>query len=338
MKKFYTILFLFLIISCSKDDSSSDGNNSFLLNTTKIKGINFISEKVIDERSIQVNTDINSKNEFIFVGKTDVANIFILQIGKVNPSNGALSFGNVNNINYDYGNPPSVQLNNWGRAIEVHKSNSSSNYYYRGGNITSENPLFFEFDDDNHRFDGGSGPPSVSANDGNPYFDILTVHENHTKIYYKACKFILDDGKETYNWRDSYKTPLLGRKPRVSINNNHLTVMVFEGLNDGKVYIVKGDFQINGVVNWGKPEVFGTGNEPDVHLSDNGDIVSVFQQNKSIKTRTGLLSNSIFQWSPIESTSFIGTNPSISANFETVILTYNGSTGVNWFHVGKFKY
>ncbi|WP_196890239.1 hypothetical protein [Aureivirga sp. CE67] len=337
MKKLYIFLILSFLFSCSDDDMTSDGNLTGFSNTQIIKGINFITQQVVDQRSEQVNTDINHKNEFIYIGRTNTANLFILQIGKVNTTNGAVSFGNVNNINYDYGSPPSVSLNDWGKAVEVHKSNSTSNYYYRGGKITSENPLFFQFDKDNHKFDTGNSNPSIDITDGKPNFYISTVHSSHGKIYSRSATYKMNGNNETYTWEDSMPV-YEGNNPRVSINNNFQAAMVFEK-NDGNVYIAVGIFGLNGTIVWEKPSSFGKGTEADVHISDNGDVFCVYQNNKKIITRTGLIQNfKSVEWSSTQYTNYIGTNPSISSNKEVVILTYNGSTGVNWFHVGKFNY
>ncbi|MFA8449740.1 MAG: phosphatidylinositol-specific phospholipase C domain-containing protein [Bacteroidales bacterium] len=238
--------------------------------------------------------------------------------------------------NYDTGDHVSVAINKQGRLVEVHKSHTLLDVWYRVGSYVN-NEIHWQIP---HKYDSGINP-SVDMNDNNV---IVEVHETQSPftsgIFYRVGEHNSDD----LSWNASSKYDN-GSKPDVAVNNNNVVVEVHKSQsNFGLFYHVGIVDPQNRTISWGGSHKYdGGGDNPSVTINDNNQVVEVHQAPTSgrIWYRVGTINvaNKDIQWGP--STDYdSGSAPNVDLLNNGYLVEVHRSEGAKdnlWSRVGEIQ-
>ena len=126
----------------------------------------------------------------------------------------------------------------------------------------------------------------------------LAVHESPSSlmVWYNVCDI---DDDANVQWRGNL-TLCAGAQPNIAVNDNNLAVVVYRSPSDSNLYYRLGRVVRTRVI-WGQAIAFGTGSDAAVALTDDGEVIVVFQsdqpsQSNLLLQRVGKIRDNAIAW------------------------------------------
>lgn len=251
-----------------------------------------------------------------------------------------------NSSDYDNGVSPAIAINNAGRFVEVHCSQTDRLWCIaNSGSITAPSASDYT--------DGTS--PRVALNNNNV---VVECHQtwNITSTLNQRIFWIVGSHQGTsVSWGVSTQiTGDGGNSPAVALNDSNVCVTVnaeytATGTYHGLVSRVGTVDPVGKTINWGTSAVICSGMDPEVAMNNNGAVVMVYKDGDSadLRYRVGFLNavgTKTINWGAEQALVSSGESPSVAlADDNSVVFTYasgstiiqrngtlNGNGAVNW--------
>lgn len=250
-----------------------------------------------------------------------------------------------NSSDYDTGISPSIAINNSGRFVETHCSQSVAKLYCRAnsGSITEASSSSYT--------DGSR--PRVALNNNNVVVEFHQTENITSTLNQRIFWIVGSHGGTGVSWGTSTEGEG-GNGPAVALNDSNVCVTVYVGYSSlgtsrglvSRVGIVNATTK---TISWGTSAVVCSGSGPEVAMNNNGAIVMVYKDSDSadLRYRIGLLNDAgtkSISWGAEQTLVSDGDDPSVAlADDNSVVFTYasgttilqrngtlNGNGAVNW--------
>lgn len=237
---------------------------------------------------------------------------------------------------YDNGDHPGVAINKNNQIVEVHKSQTLGDVWFRTGTYSAGAITWT----DSKKYDSGQ-TPSVAMNDNNT---VVEVHKTQSPFVDGIFYHVGYHNGTTVEWGDSHKYDN-GTEPDVAMNNNNVVVEVHKSQgNFGLFYhvgIVNPDTK---TIEWGSSHKYdGGGQHAAIAINNNNQAVEVHQAPTSghIWYRVGTINvdNKTIDWGDSHDYQ-TGSDPSVALLDNGYVIEGHRSEGVKdnlWSMVGEIN-
>lgn len=239
-------------------------------------------------------------------------------------------------MQYDNGDHTGVAMNSSNQLIEVHKSQSYNELWYKTGYV-KDGAINWNT---SVKYDKGT-VPSVGMNDGNV---VVEVHASNSPLSFGIFYHVGHHNGNSVSWGGSKKYDN-GAEPDVAVNNNNVVVEVHKSQsNFGLFYHVGIVNPSNNTISWGKGAKYdGGGMHPAIALNNNNQVVEVHQAPTSghlwYRVGTVNVQNKSINWGPSRDYQ-TGSNPSLTLLDNGYVVEAHTSEGLKdklWSMVGQIS-
>ncbi|BDD07739.1 hypothetical protein FUAX_01710 [Fulvitalea axinellae] len=335
------LAFLALFSSCDENnmeinDPSADSQPTFSQSVANLpapsptnKDIQFGLSTEFDGNSYQSDVGMDKNGNIVEVHQSRSSYTIWYHTGKIKGNHIEWS----SSRKYDTGRVPSVDLNDNGTVVEVHKTSSifTNSLWYRVGRFSGNSVQW----GDSHKYDSGSDPVVSVNNSG----DVVEVHKSQSNLGLWARSGKVNTGNGTISWNRNSKYDT-GKNPSIAVNDNGLVVEVHESETKGTLYYHIGRLSSSDI-SWGPSRFYQTGSSPSVALLNDGTLVETHRSEglkNSLWRMVGKVNGDAIEWTSGSEYFDDGQNPSVAFNGEYAVQTHQSQdlAGGIWASAGLF--
>jgi hypothetical protein len=229
-------------------------------------------------------------------------------------------------LQHDMGSSSSIGINNGGRILEVHQSQSGTALWWKVGTTFRSG---INWSAAARQYDSGK-TPRCALNNNNVAIEVHHTSGTDNSLWYHVGR--VDPASATWAAAVQYDT---GAVPAVGLNDAGTVVEVHQSQSGNGLWYHVGTVSGN-MINWGLSLSYDSGTAPSVAINNSATVVEVHQAQtgSGLWYHVGTISGNTINWGPSINYDS-GTGPSVAVTDSGVVIeTHASGSGSLWQHTG----